>query len=70
MKVHISGLGVIEADVAVIRQLKNMALHSSEDCMRKAEYYRKKGCKYTSNYWARMFDMYTDMGDSIKEVLK
>lgn len=69
MKVHISGLGVIEADYAVIRQLKNMALHSADDCMRNAEDCRKKGCEYTSNYWARMFDMYMDMLDSIEEVI-
>lgn len=69
MKVHISGLGVIEADEAVIRQLKNMALHSAENSMRIAEDYREKGCEYLSNYWARMFDMYADMGDSIKEVI-
>lgn len=69
MKVHISGLGVIEADEAVIRQLKNIALNSAYDCMRNAEDCRKKGRKYTSIYWARMFDMYMDMHSSIEEVL-
>lgn len=69
MKVHITGLGEIEADYAVIRQLKNMALHSAEDCLRMSTDDRRKGCNYSSKYYQSLFDMYMDMLDSIEEVI-
>ena len=69
MKVHITGLGEIEAEHAVIRQLRNMALHSAEDCLKMAGDNRKKGCMYKYEYWNKLFDMYMDMYKSIEEVI-
>lgn len=69
MKVHITGLGEIEADYVVIRQLRNMAFHSAEDCMRMATDDRRKNCNYSAKYWDSLFDMYIDMIDSIDEVI-
>lgn len=69
MKIHISGLGEIEAEDVVIRQLKNMALHSAEDCYRMAEVNRERGCMYQYEYWNKLFDMYLAMRDSIEEVI-
>lgn len=69
MKVHITGLGEIEADYAVIRQLRNMALHSAEDCLRMATEDERKGCNYSAKYYNSLFDMYMDMLESIKGVI-
>lgn len=70
MKLHVTGLGEIEADYAVFRQILNMASHSAEYCRVKAAENRKKGCQYQYEYWSNLENMYIDMHYSLMEVLK
>lgn len=70
MKLHVTGLGEIEAEYAVFVQLRNMALHSAEDCLKMAEESKEKECQYSYEYWRKLADMYIDMHTSLMEVLK
>ena len=70
MKLHVTGLGEIEAEYAVFVQLRNMALHSAEDCIKMAEESKEKECQYSYEYWGKLADMYIDMHTSLMEVLK
>lgn len=70
MKLHVTGLGEIEADYTVFRQIRNMALHSAEDCRVKAAENRKKGCQHQYEYWSDLANMYIDMLESLIEVIR